>query len=279
MEKIEQKHFSEERALFSSKDLYLEDCTFSDGESPLKESQDIELYNCVFSWKYPLWYCQNVIIKECELMETARSGIWYTNNINVSRTTINAPKIFRYSKKIVLSEVQFNKGDETLWNCENIQLRQVKTIGDYFGFHSKDIEADNLEVYGNYLFDSCENVVVRNSYLRCKDAFWNCKNVTLINCTIIGEYIGWNTENMTLINCKVQSHQGFCYIDGLKMYNCEVTHSDLIFEYCHNLDVEITTVVDSIKNPYDGKIAVAGVKELILDKRFIDRSKIKIIRK
>ena len=279
MKKIEQQHFNDERSLFASEDLFIEGCSFSDGESPLKESKNIVVENCSFSWRYPLWYCKNVKLKDSKLEETARSGIWYTENIEVSKTVIAAPKTFRKAKHITLSEVTFENGVETLWGCEDIHIRQVETKGDYFGYQSKDIEVDNFVIRGNYLFDSCKNVTVRNSYIESKDSFWNCENVTLINCKIVGEYIGWNTKNLTLINCRIESHQGFCYVDGLKMYHCYVYNSDLIFEYCHNLDVEILTVVDSIKNPYDGQIIVAGVKELILDRQYINPSKVKIIRR
>ena len=278
MEKVSQKHFSEERALFTSKQLIVEDCLFTDGESPLKESSDLEVTRCTFRWKYPLWYCKNVVLKESTLDETARSGIWYIDNIDVSKTQINAPKTFRKGQHIKITETKMPNAKETLWGCKNIRLYCVEVTGDYFCYDSEDIEADNLILRGNYGFDTCKNVTIRNSYLESKDSFWNCENVTLINCTIIGEYLGWNTKNLTLINCKIESHQGMCYVNGLKMFNCEVYHSDLIFEYCHGLDVEIKTVVDSIKNPYDGKIVIAGVKELILDKKFIDPSKVKIIR-
>ena len=279
MENIANKKFNEERALFSSKGLHIENCEFVDGESPLKESSDLELKNCSFAWKYPLWYCKNVVLDESILKTTSRSGIWYTDNIKVSKTTIDAPKLFRYSSHIKLSEVHFNHGEETLWHCKDVELQVVDVKGDYFGFHSENVQADNIIVKGNYLFDSAKNVTIRNSYLESKDSFWNCENVTLINCTIIGEYIGWNTKNLTLINCKIESHQGFCYVDGLKMYHCEIYRSDLLFEYCHKLDVEVVTVVDSIKNPYDGQIVVAGVKELILDRKYVDPSKTKIIRR
>ena len=278
MEKISQQHYSGERALFASKELELEDCSFADGESPLKESRDLELKNCTFEWKYPLWYCKNVKMEESELKETARSGIWYTDNIDVSRCKIDAPKIFRRSSKIQVSETHFNKADETLWQCQNVRLYVVEAKGDYFGYQCEDVQADNLIIHGNYLFDSGKNITIRNSYLESKDAFWNCENVTLINCVIIGEYLGWNTKNLTLINCKIESHQGLCYVDGLKMYRCEVYHSDLILEYSKGIDAEIITVVDSIKNPSEGKIVIAGVKELILDRKYINPSKVKIIR-
>lgn len=279
MEKVSQKHFCEERALFSSKELEVEECSFSDGESPLKESHDIVVNKCSFEWKYPLWYCKKVIVKETEFQLTARSGIWYTEDIEMSKTKVIAPKTFRRSKNIKIEETKFLTAKETLWQCENVRLYVVEVNGDYFGYNCQDVEADNLVVRGNYLFDSSKNVTVRNSYLESKDAFWNCENVTLINCTIIGEYLGWNTKNLTLINCKIESHQGLCYVDGLKMYNCEVYRSDLILEYSKNIDAEISTVVDSIKNPSSGQIVVAGVKELILDRKYINPGQVKIIRR
>ena len=278
MEKITQKHFNDERSLFASKELEVEECTFSDGESPLKESSDIVVNKCTFQWKYPLWYCHKVVVKDTELKLTARSGIWYTEDIEMSKTKVIAPKTFRRSNKIKLSEVKFLNADETLWQCKDVKLDCVEAKGNYFGYNNENVEADNLVIRGNYLFDSSKNITVRNSYLESKDAFWNCENVTLINCVIIGEYLGWNTKNLTLINCKIESHQGLCYVDGLKMYRCEIYRSDLILEYSKDIDAEIITVVDSIKNPSSGKIVVAGVKDLILNRKYINPAKVKIIR-
>ena len=76
MKDLNQGLFTGERALFNSKGLRIYDSTFADGESPLKESCDIELYGSVFKWKYPLWYCSDIKVEECVLLETARSGIW-----------------------------------------------------------------------------------------------------------------------------------------------------------------------------------------------------------
>ena len=278
MEKISQKTFNGERDLFSSHDLIVEECEFFDGESPLKESENIEVINSTFHYKYPLWYGKNIKVKDTKFVESARSGIWYTENISLEDCQIDVPKTFRNSKHIKLTRCNLPKASETLWGCEDIKLTFVKANGDYFGAHSKDVEAEGLQLVGNYAFDSCQNVVIRNSRLDSKDAFWNCENVTLINCTIIGEYIGWNTKKLTLIHCTVESHQGFCYVDGLIMHHCYVNNSDLIFEYCHDIDAEIVTVVDSIKNPYNGKIVVKDVKELILDRKFINPAKVKIIK-
>jgi hypothetical protein len=63
--KIRQEFFTGERALFQGENLKIYDSVFADGESPLKESHDIELYTSLFRWKYPLWYSRNIVAKAC----------------------------------------------------------------------------------------------------------------------------------------------------------------------------------------------------------------------
>ena len=55
MEEIKQKIYEGERALFGSSDLIIKECVFDHGESPLKESCNLELTDTLFRWKYPLW--------------------------------------------------------------------------------------------------------------------------------------------------------------------------------------------------------------------------------
>ena len=78
MNKFTEQKFTGERVLFQSYNLELAYCTFADGESPLKESNNLEISNSLFQWKYPLWYCNNVMMKDSVLYEMARAGIWYT---------------------------------------------------------------------------------------------------------------------------------------------------------------------------------------------------------
>ena len=60
MEHLNQQLFTGERALFKGKDLQISHSVFADGESPLKESNNIVLENTIFRWKYPLWVCVNL---------------------------------------------------------------------------------------------------------------------------------------------------------------------------------------------------------------------------
>ena len=90
MELVKQAYLKGERALFKSHDLKVEDSVFADGESPLKESDHLDISGSIFKWKYPLWYCNHVNLKNSTLLETARSGIWYTHHINIKDSVIDA---------------------------------------------------------------------------------------------------------------------------------------------------------------------------------------------
>ncbi len=267
------KKYSGERALFMLTNASIDNVEFYDGESPLKESLNIDLTRCTFKWKYPLWYAKNITMSNSYLAETARSGIWYTHNITIDNSTIDAPKTFRRSSGITLNMTSLNHASETLWKCKDVKLNNVKAKGDYFLMNSEDIEINHLELDGNYFLDGAKNIVVRDSILNSKDSFWNVENATVINCKIIGEYLGWNSKNLTLINCEISSLQALCYIDGLRMVNCKLLDSSLCFEYCENLDVTIIDEVESIINPTSGVIRVKGVKDLIINANSRDYDK------
>ena len=95
MEELCQTVLTGERALFGAQGMQLTDCTFENGESPLKESRNITLEGCLFKWKYPLWYAQNITVKHSVWFEMARAGVWYTDRITAEDCTIDAPKNFR----------------------------------------------------------------------------------------------------------------------------------------------------------------------------------------
>ena len=276
MKEFKNGTYTGERALFATKDASFDKCLFKDGESPLKESSGLTINHCVFRWKYPLWYCTDVLAENTIIEETARSGIWYTKNITMNNCEISSPKTFRRAENIVLNGCDIPHAQETFWSCKKIKLNQVTAKGDYFGMNSTDIDITNFQLDGNYCFDGAKNITIRNSTLLSKDSFWNSENVTVINSTIIGEYLAWNSKNLTFINCTIESHQGLCYIQGLKLINCKLVNTDLCFEYCSDIDAQIVSHVDSIKNPTSGKIVVDSVGELIMDEQFIDPKKTKI---
>lgn len=275
MKEIIQQSLSGERALFGTHNARISYCTFADGESPLKESSDLEIDNCLFKWKYPLWYTKNVTVTNSTLFDMARAGIWYVDNISVSDTVIEAPKNFRRVRGLRLKNVDIPNAAETLWNCQDIEMDHVTAKGDYFAMNCKNVKAENFTLVGNYSFDGGENIEIRNSRMLSKDSFWNAENVTVYDSFISGEYLGWNSRNITLINCTIESLQGMCYIDNLVMKNCRLINTNLAFEYSQ-ADVEIIGQVDSVFNPKGGIIRADRIGELIMDGRKvkIDQTKI-----
>ncbi|MCD8152102.1 MAG: DUF3737 family protein [Clostridiales bacterium] len=275
-EVIHQQFLTGERALFSSKDLTIYDTIFDDGESPLKESSNISLYDCMFRWKYPLWYCDHIRAERTTWFEMARAGVWYTNDISVKDCVIEAPKNFRWCKDLTLDTVSFSDAAETLWSCSDVTLQHVYAKGDYFAMNCADMEIDDFTLVGNYSFDGVKNARIRNAKMLSKDAFWNSKNITVEDSFITGEYLGWNAKNLTLINCTIESLQGLCYIDNLVMRNCKLVNTTLTFEYS-SVDAEISSRVDSVLNPSSGTITAESIGELIMEKDKIDPDKTKII--
>lgn len=273
---IIQQRFTGERALFHSRGLQLRDCLFEDGESPLKESSELALSGVMFRWKYPLWYCHDVLLEDCIWYDMARAGVWYSDDIRVEGAVIQAPKNFRRCKNLTLHKVTMTNAAETLWSCSGVHLDGVTAKGDYFAMNSSDMTVDGLTLDGNYGFDGCRNVVIRNSALLTKDAFWNCENVTVYDSYISGEYLGWNSKNLRFVNCTVESLQGMCYIENLVMENCKLVNTTLAFEYS-SVDARITTSIDSVFNPGSGRIEAPEIRELILEEDRVDPDSTKIL--
>ena len=60
----------------------------------MKESDNIELKNSSFQWKYPLWYAKDIVADNCTWAEMAVGRKWY-NTILLRDTLIEAPENFQ----------------------------------------------------------------------------------------------------------------------------------------------------------------------------------------
>lgn len=275
-ELIIQEYFTGERPLFGRKNLFIEDTIFGEGESPLKECNNIELKNSMFQWKYPLWYSNHIKAEDCTWAEMARAGVWYSNDIEIKNSLIQAPKNFRRCSRLLLHHVTLTNAQETLWNCSDIVMKEVQAKGDYFAMNCQNMQIEDFELVGNYSFDGAKNVEIHHAKMLSKDAFWNTENVTVYDSFISGEYLGWNAKNLTLINCTIESLQGMCYIENLTMKSCRLLNTTLAFEYS-TVNAEIKGKVESILNPKSGTIKADGINQLILEEDRMDSSKTKII--
>lgn len=277
MKVIEKGTFEGERPLYKSFNLHIKDSEFLPGESAIKESKNIKVLNCNFSGKYPFWHNKDVEIQDSYFSEDSRAAIWYSNNLLMKNCKVDAPKIFRDAQNITISDTVMDT-QETLWDCKNVKISDSEFKGNYLLLHGSNIELNNFKLDGNYSFQHVKNGVVRNCIIKSKDTFWNTENITVYDSVLEGEYLAWYSKNLRLVNCKIIGTQPLCYAENLVMENCEMIDTDLCFEYS-TLQAEITTVIDSVKNPISGVIKAEGIKEIILDDSNIDHSKTKFITK
>lgn len=95
----------------------------------------------------------------------ARAGVWYTDNISVIDSIVEAPKNFRRCNNLKLKNVTFPNAQETLWSCDHVDIENVSAKGDYFGMNTNNLIMKNFQLVGNYSFDGSRNVEVHDSKL------------------------------------------------------------------------------------------------------------------
>lgn len=271
--KYENRTYGEERALYGIRDSKVLGCRFDgeeDGESALKECKNIEVEDCYFNLRYPLWHVDDANIREVEMTEKCRAALWYDSNVRITDSKLNGIKALRECDGVSLVGCDINS-EEFGWRCRNISVDSCKLNSQYPFFECKGMEADGIELTGKYSFQYIEDSTFRNCIFKTKDAFWHAKNVTVYDSVISGEYLAWYSENLRLVNCKISGTQPLCYCKGLILENCEMEGTDLSFE---RSDVCATVIgnVLSVKNPISGYIKADSIGEIIWDGDFRETS-------
>ena len=276
MKELLNEHLTGERALFQTDGLKIINTTFEKGTHPLKHSRYVEVEDSKIDCRYPMWYSEKLKLKNTVIGENGIAAIWYGEEINVTDTTINAPKSFRRCQVVNLRNVNITNGDETLWKTQNIRLSNVKVKGSYFGMDSDGVEITGLELRGDHAFDGVRNATIRGSFIMSENAFWNCENIVVFDSRISGNCIGWNSRNVKFVNCTIESHQGMCFVKDLVLEKCTLPNTDLAFEYS-NISANIIGSINSIKNPKGGIIKADYIGEIIMESENVDINKTKII--
>lgn len=268
MELIKDKSFGGERPLFGSKNLRLENVAITEGESGIKCCENIEADNCRFIGKYPWWHVNGSLITNCKFEVGSRSGIWYSNNMVMKDTIIDAPKLFREMKNLTLENVKINDADETFWKVDGLKLKNVTLHdGTYPFMFSKNIYAENLVSDAKYVFQYCQNVELHNVKITTKDSFWECDNVTIYDSELDGEYLAWHSKNVRLVRCHISGEQPLCYLDGITLEDCTFDAAcDRAFEDSENINAVIVGHIENIKNPVSGRITSDSIGSVTIDK-------------
>ena len=61
--------------------------------------------NCRFEGKYPFGHVNGFIVKNCLFTEGARAALWYSQNLKMTDTKVEAPKMFREMDGLELAGV------------------------------------------------------------------------------------------------------------------------------------------------------------------------------
>lgn len=263
---IENQTFDEERALYGSKGVTVQNCSFdgpADGESAFKEGKDIEAEHCFFNLRYPFWHDHGLIIRDSEMTELCRAALWYSDRVEITDTKLHGIKALRECSDIVMKNCDI-VSPEFGWSVRGICMEDSAAVSEYFMMRAEDLTFRNVNLTGKYSFQYIKNAVFEHCTFDTKDSFWHGENITVKDSVIKGEYLAWYSDGLTLVNCKIIGTQPFCYCKNLKLVGCEMIDTDLAFEKS-DVEAQITTKVDSIKNPRSGRIEVPELGELIMD--------------
>ena len=266
MELVKDQVLDQERALYGSKNLTIEHCSFdgpADGESAIKECQDIQVRDSFFNLRYPFWHDTRVQIQDCKMTELCRAALWYSEDVTIIDSKLHGIKALRECGNVVMSGCDVIS-TEFGWFTRGIAMKDCTVQGEYFMLRSNGLKFENVNLRGKYSFQYIGNSVFENCYLDTKDAFWHAKNITIRNSVVKGEYLAWYSEDITFENCKIIGTQPLGYCKGLKLIDCEMIDADLCFEKSE-VEATVTNHVISIKNPLKGHIYVPSVGELIFD--------------
>ena len=263
---VEHQTLDAERALYGSDGLCVRACTFdgpADGESALKECQNIEVERSLFRLRYPFWHDRVLRISDCELSESCRAALWYSEDVDISRTKLHGIKALRECRSVTVRDSDVISA-EFGWSVRGLEMTDTTVRGEYFMLRSEGLHFRNVTLDGKYSFQYVKNATFEDCEFVTKDAFWHAEHVTLRNCTVKGEYLAWYAKDITFERCTVIGTQPFCYCQGLRLIDCAMIDADLAFERSE-VEATLTTPVISIKNPRSGSITLPSLGECIMD--------------
>ena len=266
MQTIQNQTFDAERALYGSRGLRVVNCRFAgpaDGESALKECENVEVEHCFFDLRYPLWHDHGLDIRSSEMTANCRAALWYADHVTIEDTKLHGIKALRECADVAMCGCDI-VSPEFGWSVRGLAMADCTAGSEYFMLRARGLHFTNVRMRGKYSFQYIEDSTFENCTFDTKDAFWHARNVTVKNSVVQGEYLAWYCENMTFDHCKIIGTQPLCYCKGLRLIDCEMQDTDLAFERSE-VEATVTTPILSIKNPLAGHITAPAVGQVIRD--------------
>ena len=271
-----------ERAFYGFKNVHFKNIVIDgieQGESAFKECRNITIEDTKIILKYTIWHCHNIVISKTILEATSRASIWYCTNIEITNCNLYSVKACRNCSNIVIKD-SIIESEDFAWKCESIRLENCKLRGATVTplLDCSNVTLDGCDVVAKYILQYSNNINMYNTSIDTKDCLWHAKNAYCKNCKLVGEYLAWYSENVVLENCQIDSIQPLCYCKKLKLINCTMANSNLAFEYS-DVDADIRSHVDSIRNVLSGKVVVDSLGEYVKDEHVLECNGIVEVRK
>lgn len=191
-----------ESPLKHSKNIVLDSVTF-DYKYPLWISENAKIKKSIFHplGKSGLWYTKDIYIEDSVIespKEFRRSrGVFLTN---VEFT--NAAETLWFCSKINLKNVKA-VGDYFAMNSTDFFADKFYLDGNYFLDGGKNIEIHNSVLNSKDAFWNCENVSVYDSKIVGEYLGWHSKNLRFVNCEIESDQGLCYIDGLVLENCKL----------------------------------------------------------------------------
>ena len=155
MKVISNAEFGGERPLFESHDLRLENVIIRAGESAIKECSNIEAVDCRFEGNYPFWHVHGFVIDRCFFDVGGRSALWYSDNLKMTNTRIDAPKNVEIHNAKITTKDAF-------WEVENVTIYDSELNGEYLGWHSHNLRLVNCHITGEQPLCYAHDLILEN---------------------------------------------------------------------------------------------------------------------
>jgi len=240
---IENQQFAGERPLYGLSNVMLNNVVTGEGESAIKEGQQIEAEHCRFEGKYVCWEIDGLKLTNCTFADSARASLWYVRGLKMQHCQVDAPKAFRHVERAEIEDLVMPQAEDVLWHCQDVEIRA-------------------MQLTGNYPLQYVKNIEIRNSRIEGRDALWESDNCTVYDSELSGAYLGWYSRNLRLVRCHIAGTQPLCYAENLILEDCTFDEdADLAFEYS-SVKATIKGSITSIKNPKSGSIVAEEIGEI-----------------
>lgn len=174
---VENQTFDIERALYGSRDILIKNCVFDgpqDGESALKESEEVQVDHCFFNLRYPFWHDHRLKIQDSEMTSLCRAALWYSDQIEISNTKMHGIKALRECQEIILKNCDIIS-PEFGWYVRNMRMEHCTAESEYFMMQSANLNFSDVQLKGKYSFQYIQDSILDHCVFDTKDAFLACK--------------------------------------------------------------------------------------------------------